>query len=100
VIEDLVAFRGADMDGAVILGAGLIPEYVTEVLREEEPFRHVASSMASREGRGRDFDGGVKNRLPGKYVKKREYVDITPNVVPNLLKTHDVLQRKCFLQLF
>ena len=99
-MEDLVAFRGVDMDGAVILGAGLIPEYVTEVLREEELLRHVASSMASRGGRGRDFDGGVKKRLPGNYVKKCEYVDVTLNVVANLLRTHDVPQRKCFLQLF
>jgi hypothetical protein len=69
------------MDGAVILGAGLIAEYVTEVLRKEEPFRHEESSMASRGGRGRDFDGGVMNRVPEKYARKREHVDVTPNLL-------------------
>lgn len=59
-----MTFRwGVDMDGAVILGAELMAECVTEVLREEEPFRHDASSIASRGGRGRDFDGGV-SRVP------------------------------------
>ena len=47
------------MDEAIILGAGLIPECVAENLRGEKPFRHVASSTASRGGWGRDLDGGV-----------------------------------------
>jgi len=54
------------MDGAIILGARLIPEYVAELLRGEKPFRHVASSTASKGGRGCDFDGSEMRRAPGK----------------------------------
>jgi len=56
------------MDGAVILGAGVEPEYVADILRGEEVFLHVASSIAASGGRGRDFDGGVRRRTPFEKV--------------------------------
>jgi hypothetical protein len=54
------------MDGAIILGARLIPECVAKLLRVEKPFRHVASSTASKGGRGCDFERSGMWRVPEK----------------------------------
>jgi len=80
--EVLIAVRrGADMDGATILGGGLITEYVADILRGEKLFRQVASSAASNEGRGRDLDGGVEYRVPGKQSSiECDCVDVMPKV--------------------
>jgi hypothetical protein len=88
------------MDGAIILGARLIPECVAKLLRVEKPFRHVASSTASKGGRGCDFDRSGMWRVPEKQEWKCEYVDGITKCSINLLRRKVAMQTKCFLQLY
>ena len=74
------------MDGAIIMGAGLNPEGVAAILRWDS-FRHVASSMLSRGGRGHDFDGGTTRPVPENHTRVCEYVSVQCTLHEDCYKT-------------